>query len=47
MGLFLLYCVTQRRRGRRERMAADAAYEKETSELMQFRNDGGKGWERL
>ena len=45
--LFCIYCIRQRRSGRRERMAADLAYDKETAELMQFRRTGDKGYQQI
>lgn len=47
IGLFFFYCIKQRRAGRRERAAADLAYEKDTAELLQYRHMGGKGYERI
>lgn len=47
IGLFICYCVKQRRAGRRERVAEDLAYEKDTAELIQFRQTVGKGYTRI
>lgn len=47
IGLFFFYCIKQRRAGRRERAAADLAYEKDTAELLQYRHVGGKGYEQI
>ena len=47
MGLFAWFCVRQRRAGRRERAVADAAYDRDTAELLEYRSQGRKGWEKL
>lgn len=47
IALLALYCIKQRRAGLRERAIADANYEKETAELLAFRAQGTKGWERI
>ena len=45
--LFCVYCIRQRRAGKRERAAADLAYEKDTTELLQYRRMGAKGYEQI
>ena len=45
--LFFFYCFRQRRAGKRERLAADLAYEKDTAELLQYRHTGTKGYEQI
>ena len=37
IGLLTIYCVRQRRAGRRERALADASFEKHTAEMMAYR----------
>ena len=47
LALFAACCVKQREAGKRERAAADAAYEKDTTELLQYKAHGGKGWDPI
>ncbi|KAL9124809.1 MAG: hypothetical protein Q9217_005906 [Psora testacea] len=47
LSLFSFFFFKQRRRGKRERAAAEAAYEKDTTELLQYKAQGGKGWDTI
>ncbi|MDI1489184.1 MAG: hypothetical protein OHK93_008462 [Ramalina farinacea] len=40
-------CAIQRRKGRKEAALADAAYERDTAELLEYRAQGPKGWEKI
>ena len=45
--LMAFCCVKQRRLGRKEAALADAQYERDTAELIQFRAQGTRGWQKI